>query len=64
MNKLYKYGIGFWIGGAVYSFINLIMNYRHAPQGDILLYNYEIIGVAVIGLLLNIILLKNRKYDE
>jgi hypothetical protein len=61
MNEIYKYGIGFWIGGGVYSFINLIMNYRHAPQGDILLYNYEIIGVAVIGLLLNIILLKRIK---
>ncbi|MGC9605199.1 MAG: hypothetical protein ABSF56_00330 [Minisyncoccia bacterium] len=61
MNEIYKYGIGFWIGGGVYSLINLIMNYRHTPQGNILLYNYGIIGVAVMGLLLNIILLKRVK---
>ena len=61
MNEIYKYGIGFWIGGAVYSFINLIMNYEHALQSNVLLYNYEIIGVSIIGFLFNIILLKRDK---
>jgi hypothetical protein len=61
MNELNKYGIGFWIGGGVYSMINMIMNYKHAAQSSILLYNYLITGVAVIGLILNIILLKRSK---
>lgn len=61
MSELNKYGIGFWIGGGVYSIINMIMNYRHAAQSNILFYNYLITGVAVIGLILNIILLKRAK---
>jgi len=60
MKELYKYGIGFWIGGAVYSLINMIMNLKNAPQSNILFYNYLITGVAVIGLILNIILLKRK----
>jgi len=28
--KKYQYGIGFWIGGGVYSVINMIMNYKNA----------------------------------
>jgi hypothetical protein len=60
MSDLNKYGIGFWIGGGIYSIINMIMNYKHALQSDILLYNYLIAGVAVIGLILNIILLKRK----
>jgi hypothetical protein len=63
MSDLNKYGIGFWIGGGVYSIINMIMNYRQAPQTDVLFYNYLIAGVAVIGLIINIILLK-RKMGE
>jgi len=60
MNKdINKFGIGFWIGGGVYSLINLIINLRNASH--ILLYNYIITGVAVIGLILNIILLKRVK---
>lgn len=58
---MYKYGIGFWIGGGVYSVINMIMNYRHAAQENILFYNYLITGVAVVGLILNITLLKKAK---
>jgi hypothetical protein len=58
---LHKYGIGFWIGGGVYSIINMIMNLKHAAQSDILIYNYEITGVAVIGLLLNLILMNVYK---
>ncbi len=54
----YKFGIGFWTGGGVYSIINMLMNYRHGAQSDILLYNYLITGVAVLGLILNIVLLK------
>jgi hypothetical protein len=63
MSNLNKYGIGFWIGGGVYSIINMIMNYKNAAQSSILTYNYLITGVAVIGLILNIIL-KKRKGGE
>jgi hypothetical protein len=61
MSEIHKYGIGFWIGGGVYSVINMIMNHIHADQSKILIYNYEITGVAVLGLILNIILLKRKK---
>ncbi len=62
IKKIYNYiGIGFWIGGGVYSIINMIMNYKHAAQSNILLYNYLITGVAIIGLILNIILLKRAR---
>lgn len=60
MSDLNKYGIGFWIGGGVYSIINMIMNYRQAAQSNILFYNYLITGVAVLGLILNLILLKRK----
>ncbi len=56
-----KFGMGFWIGGGVYSLINLIMNTKNIPQSNILNYNYIILGVAVVGLILNIILLKKSK---
>ena len=57
MNKeRLKYGIGFWIGGGVYSLINMTMNYNKVDQNEILIYNYLITGVAVGGLILNIIL--------
>ncbi len=62
MNKeTLKYGIGFWIGGGVYSLINMIMNLKKVIQSDILVYNYLIAAVAVFGLTLNIILLKKDK---
>jgi hypothetical protein len=61
MSELRTYGIGFWVGGGVYSAINMMLNHRHAAQDKILFYNYLITGVAVIGLILNIILLKRRK---
>ena len=61
MSDLNKYGIGFWIGGGVYSIINMIMNYKQAAQSSILFYNYLITGVAFIGLILNIILLKRGR---
>ena len=60
MSEANKYGIGFWTGGGIYSLINMIMNYKNAPQNNVLLYNYLIFGVAVIGLILNVILLKRR----
>ena len=61
MNKIRNYiGIGFWMGALVYSVINMIMNYKHAFQDNILFYNYLISGVAVIGLILNIILIKRN----
>ena len=59
--EIYKYGIGFWIGGGIYSLINMIMNLKKAPQSDILFYNYIITGVAVLGLLLNLTMLKKKK---
>ena len=59
--EIYKYGIGLWIGGGIYSLINMIMNLKKAPQSDILLYNYIITGVAVLGLLLNLTMLKKKK---
>jgi glucan phosphoethanolaminetransferase (alkaline phosphatase superfamily) len=61
MSELNKYGIGFWIGGGVYSIINMIMNYKNAAQSSILTYNYLITGVAVIGLIINLILLKRSR---
>ena len=61
---MYKFGIGFWVGAGVYSFINLFMNYNHIVQSKILNYNYIITGVAVIGLILNIILLRRKLNSE
>jgi len=60
-SNIFRYGIGFWIGGGIYSLINMIMNLINAPQSKILFYNYLITGVAVVGLILNIILLKKAK---
>ena len=57
----FKYGIGFWIGGGVYSLINMIMNLKKGDQNEILFYNYLISGVAILGLILNIILLNKSK---
>lgn len=61
-NKICNYiGIGFWIGGGVYSIINMILNSRQVLQSKILNYNYIITGAAVVGLILNIILIKRKK---
>ena len=59
-----KYGIGFWIGGGVYSLINIIMNLINTPQNNILIYNYLITGVAVIGFILNVSLLIKGQNKE
>ena len=59
--ELYMLGIGIWIGAGVYSLINMIMNLKHLSQSHILNYNYIITAVAIIGLILNIILLKRAK---
>jgi hypothetical protein len=42
------------------------MNLKHAAQSEILIYNYLITGVALVGLLFNIIMLntKRRKVGE
>ena len=61
MSELNKYGICFWAGGGIYSLINLILNYKRVAQSEVLLYNYLILGVAIIGLILNIVLLKRIK---
>jgi hypothetical protein len=57
----FRFGIGFWSGALLYSLINLIMNSTPYPQSKILNYNYIISGAAIVGLILNIILLKRRK---
>jgi hypothetical protein len=59
--RMYMLGIGIWIGAGVYSAINMIMNLKGVSQSHILNYNYIITGVAVIGLILNIILMKRAK---
>jgi len=59
--EMYRFGIGIWIGAGVYSAINMLMNLRGVAQSKILNYNYMITGVAVIGLILNIILMKRVK---
>ena len=62
MKEKYNYvGIGFWIGGVIYSIINMILNTNQIIQSKVLIYNYEITAVAVVGLILNIILLKRTK---
>ena len=61
---MYKFGIGLWTGAGVYSLINMIMNYNNILQSKVLNYNYIITGVAVVGLILNIILLKNKKVKK
>jgi hypothetical protein len=61
VKKICNYiGIGFWLGGGVYSLINMILNLKNAPQNNILFYNYLITGVAVFGLILNIVLIKRK----
>ena len=61
MNGMNKFGIGFWSGAAIYSIINMILNLNQVDQTKILNYNYIITAVAIIGLILNIILLKRVK---
>ncbi|MFZ1970951.1 MAG: hypothetical protein WAU65_02110 [Candidatus Nanoarchaeia archaeon] len=58
---MYKFGIGFWTGALVYSIINLIMNSTGYLQSKVLVYNYIISGAAIIGFVLNLILLKKIK---
>jgi len=60
---MYMFGIGFWIGGGVYSIINMLMNLKNVAQSHILNYNYIITGVAVVGLILNIILIKRKRRE-
>ncbi len=61
IKKIYNYiGIGFWSGALIYSIINMIMNSTRTAQSNILFYNYLISGVAVFGLILNIILIKRK----
>ncbi len=58
---MYKFGIGFWSGALVYSVINMIMNLNQIVQSKILNYNYIITGAAVLGLILNIVLIKVKR---
>jgi len=58
---MHKYGIGFWIGGGVYSLINMYLNLKKTAQSEILIYNYIIVGVAILGLILNTISLKRSQ---
>jgi hypothetical protein len=48
-------------GGGIYSLINLILNYKQVVQREVLLYNYLILGAAMIGLILNTVLRKGRE---
>jgi hypothetical protein len=59
--KYRKYGIGFWSGAGIYSFINAIMNLNQVGQEKILTYNYIITSAAVVGLILNIFLYRETK---
>lgn len=61
MKDGYKIGIGFWIGALVYSVINMIFNMNRVFQSNVLIYNYEIASVAVLGLILNIVLMKRKR---
>ena len=55
-------GIGFWIGGGVFSIINIIKILTHA---NTLRYDYIMTGIAVIFIILSLILLrKNNKVDN
>ena len=61
MKRIKNYiGIGFWSGALVYSIINMIMNLSQIAQSKVLNYNYIITGAAVLGLILNIILIKRK----
>ncbi len=53
--------MGFWVGAGVYSLINMIMNLRKFAQNEILIFNYIIVGAAIFGFSLNIILLKKAR---
>ena len=59
--EMYKFGMGIWIGAGIYSAINMFMNLKGVAQSYILNYNYIITGVAIIGLILNLILLKRGR---
>jgi hypothetical protein len=61
MKEMNKFGIGFWSGACVYSIINMVMNFNHIVQSKVLNYNYIITIVAIVGLILNIVLLKRKK---
>ena len=56
---MYMLGIGIWFGAGVYSAINMLMNLKGVSQAHILNYNYIITGVAVVGLIINIILYRS-----
>ena len=60
-NDKFKYGIGFWAGEGVFSLMNLLMNANGVVQSKILFYNCLITGVAILGLILNLILWKKHK---
>lgn len=62
MNKeRQKFGMGFWIGAGVYSLINMIMNLKKFPQDEIIIFNYIIVGAAIFGFTLNMILIKKSQ---
>lgn len=61
MKDRYKYGIGFWIGAFVYSLINIVFNMKNILQSTVLMYSYEIAGIAVLALIFNIVLSKTGK---
>ena len=62
IKKIKNYiGIGFWSGALVYSLINMSLNLNQVLQSKVLNYNYIITGAAVLGLILNVILVRRIK---
>jgi len=64
MKEKYKFGIGFWTGGGIYSLINMILNLNQISQSKILHYNYIITSAAIFGLILSTFLLKKMKQNK
>lgn len=59
--EMYRFGIGLWTGALVYSLVNMFMNLNQIAQDKILNYNYIISAVAVLGFILNLVLLKRKR---
>ena len=42
----------------------MILNLKHVTQNEVLTYNYLIMGVAVFGLILNILVMKKATENK
>lgn len=54
-------GLSFWIGGGVFSIINIIKILTHT---NALSYDYIMTGVAVIGIILSLILQRKKNKGD